>query len=349
MRKKSFTRNRAVCKMLADFRSNGEKISSEKSRNKFMSSAERQRQAVTSREIINETLPSLSLPKRILTSLALASRSAPTAVENLVSRFVIKELYLYDLMKKASSLGLSPKVKFGADQSRLSIVFDDGYLRNTIVNLRRDGSDLHVFSQILLEREYEPLVELIKKKERLENIRFIVDAGANVGLTTVYLKKFFPPAAVISIEPDAANFRVLTENVRVNRLSAVNLLNAGLWQKETRLEIDRNFRDHLEWSVTLQEKSESEASARAVQGISLAALKKKFDFPRIDILKIDIEGGERFLFADEATAAQTLESVRYLALEIHDEFGIRPQIEDFLKKNGFSFFEVAETVFAHRN
>jgi len=314
-----------------------------------MSLVKQPNQNPSRREIIGETFSALSLPKKILTYAALFSRSLTEAFQSRVNRFAVKELYIYDLMKKAVAQGLSPKITFGRDKTRLSLAFGSGYLQKTTINLRRDGSDLHVFAQILLEREYEPLIKLIQKKTLSEEIEFIVDAGANIGLTTVYLKKFFPQAKVITVEPDAGNFALLTENVKANRLEAVNSLNAGLWQREARLEIDRNFRDHLEWSMTLQEKPDTDTEPGAVQGLSLSHIRKKFDFPRIDILKIDIEGGERFLFADDATAARTLEEVRFLALEIHDEFEIRPKIENMLTRNGFSFFEVGETVFAYRN
>jgi FkbM family methyltransferase len=41
----------------------------------------------------------------------------------------------------------------------------------------------------------------------------IIDAGANIGLATLWFKAQYPKATIISIEPDAENFAVLKENV----------------------------------------------------------------------------------------------------------------------------------------
>jgi hypothetical protein len=44
--------------------------------------------------------------------------------------------------------------------------------------------------------------------------RVILDAGANIGLTSVYFAKKYPHARIVAIEPEASNFDVLTRNVR---------------------------------------------------------------------------------------------------------------------------------------
>lgn len=312
-------------------------------------SERRQNQTFSNREVMSEAFLSFSSWKKILTSLALLSRSISHSVQTHINRLSAKELYFYDLIKKAFTLGLNPKIEFDEKGSRLKITFEGGYLQNAQVNLRSEGSDLQTFSQILLEQEYQPLIKLVGQRMPLEKIEYIVDAGANIGLTTVYLKRFFSQAKVVAIEPDNENFSMLSRNVESNKLNNVHLLEAGLWDKESSLEISRNFRDSLDWSVTLEEKHESKNQPDAIQGLPLSSVKQKFGFPRIDILKIDIEGSERFLFADEATALRTLDGVRYLALEIHDEFDVRPKIERMLVQNNFSFFEAGETVFAHRN
>ena len=75
------------------------------------------------------------------------------------------------------------------------------------LSLRKTGSDWEVFSQIFMHNEYKPVCRAL----RLNNInpKLILDLGANIGLTTAYLKNIFPDCEVISVEPDQSNFKQL--------------------------------------------------------------------------------------------------------------------------------------------
>src|SRR5688572_2905418 len=73
--------------------------------------------------------------------------------------------------------------------------------------LRWNSSDFAVFEQVIVKGEYFPIVELVDKYKL--NIRSIVDAGGNVGCTTIFLKRYFPEAQILTIEPDAKNFESL--------------------------------------------------------------------------------------------------------------------------------------------
>src|SRR5262245_15773023 len=66
------------------------------------------------------------------------------------------------------------------------------------VTLRTHTSDLLVFEQVLYREEYAPL-------KGLGEPRLILDCGANVGYTSVYLLNHYPHARLIAIEPDAGN------------------------------------------------------------------------------------------------------------------------------------------------
>ena len=60
-----------------------------------------------------------------------------------------------------------------------------------------------------------------------------------------------------------------------------------------------------------------------------------YGFRQIDLLKIDIEGAEQQIFNDEPHLAQFLPSVRFLILEVHDEFIDSQNICNIL--SGFHF------------
>ena len=76
----------------------------------------------------------------------------------------------------------------------------------------------------------------------------------------------------------------------------------------------------------------------------------KYKIGVVDLLKIDIEGAERFIFEDDALVAAFLGRTRFIVIEIHDEFNVRERICRCLAVNGFEYFDVGElTIGENRN
>jgi len=52
----------------------------------------------------------------------------------------------------------------------------------------------------------------------------IIDAGGNIGLAAFWFARAFPQACIVSVEPDAANFAILSRNLAVfgNRVVPVH-------------------------------------------------------------------------------------------------------------------------------
>lgn len=69
---------------------------------------------------------------------------------------------------------------------------------------------------------------------------------------------------------------------------------------------------------------------------------------KIDLLKIDIEGAERYLFETNTLADQILDNTRVLVIEIHDEFDVRKTIEEHLTRHGFTYFNHGDITIATR-
>src|ERR1017187_2587488 len=59
----------------------------------------------------------------------------------------------------------------------------------------------------------------------------VVDAGANIGLASLYFHLLYPECRVVAFEPDVAAFSALRQNVQANGLN-VQCVNAGLWALE---------------------------------------------------------------------------------------------------------------------
>lgn len=207
---------------------------------------------------------------------------------------------------------------------------------------KKNSSDIQVFAQVFDKKEYEALVKKILTSAKDPDIRFIIDAGANVGFTSLYLQQFFPEAFYLVIEPDEKNFEQLQKNFKLNKLENAEMYLSGLWSSDGWLKINKDAFGGKEWGYYVT----ASDSPTNLKGISLPTLLSKTDFPFIDILKIDIEGGEKELFRKEEIITPILQKTRFIAIEIHDHVADRQHILAILKKNNFRWFDHEELTIA---
>lgn len=212
----------------------------------------------------------------------------------------------------------------------------------TLKTRKRPSSDLEVFSQIYRYLEYEPLVKIFKENFPESHSLKIIDAGSNIGLTTVFLSKFFPGASFIAVEPDSENFEVMATNFDLNHIDSVQKIKGGVWSRNAYLKIVTDFRDQKHWSIRVEETDE----ATALQAFSINALLEINNWQQIDILKIDIEGSEKELFVGQNSDLSFLNTTKCLAIEIHDEFNCREAIYQILHENNFKFVNSGELTIA---
>ncbi|MCF6129923.1 FkbM family methyltransferase [Flavobacterium sp. AS60] len=206
----------------------------------------------------------------------------------------------------------------------------------TIKLRKRPSSDLNVFAQIYQYDEYKPLVAVFKKNFPDDLSLNIIDAGCNIGLTSVYLSKYFPNSNFIIIEPDSSNFESIGDNFEMNDITTAIKIKGGLWSKNTNLKLVNDFRDQNDWSYRVEETNEE----TDLKAYSIPFLMKEYNFDVVDILKIDIEGSEKELFSNGDISF--LEKTKCVAIEIHDEFDCREMIYAILKKYNFEYFETGD-------
>jgi FkbM family methyltransferase len=173
---------------------------------------------------------------------------------------------------------------------------------------RPGTSDLEVFDQIFVEREYSCL-------DDLEHVGLIVDCGANVGFSAAYLLSRFPGSRLIAIEPDPGNYEVLRANLAPYGRSAT-LVRAAVWSHPTGLtSSSAPYRDGKEWSHQVRECLPGEDAD--VTAIDVGSILRQFPGERISILKMDIEGAEGIVFG--ANDRSWIDLVDNIAIELHDD------------------------------
>lgn len=202
--------------------------------------------------------------------------------------------------------------------------------------LRPHTSDFYTFKQVFVERQYDIPIPFVPKR--------IIDAGANIGLSSIYFSYRFPQARIIAIEPSKENFEILQRNLQ--DLAQVELLCMGLWNKETRLQII----DMKSSKDSFMVKEVSSSAEHGIPAISVRAIMKRYGFDSIDILKIDIEGSEKEVF--EENYESWLPKTKMLLIEIHDfmKDGCATSIFRAISKYNFSFSMKHENlIFLNKN
>jgi FkbM family methyltransferase len=143
----------------------------------------------------------------------------------------------------------------------------------------------------------------------------ILDLGANIGLTTIFLGRTFPAARMACIEPVPENMRLLKENLSLNGIDA-EVFSAAIDIEDGTTAMQRDAFDHkhrIALATDLPSDSRFDVSA-----ISMSTVLRRLGWGRIGLLKIDIEGHEEVLLSERC---EWLNLVDAICLEFHHEDG----------------------------
>lgn len=142
----------------------------------------------------------------------------------------------------------------------------------------------------------------------------IIDAGAHIGLTTLYFKSLYPAAKIIAIEPNPTLFALLEKNVWENQLEDVTLINGALSDTSGTAAFFVDATTNEWWSTGSFTKGawtkQQVSDAIEVQTLTLAECITQ----PIDLLKLDIEGAEQRVLE---ASREALPLVQQMIMEYH--------------------------------
>ncbi len=206
------------------------------------------------------------------------------------------------------------------------------------IQLRLPGADAYTYEQIFFDEEYKFKVE--------DEPKTIVDAGANIGLTAIYLANKYPNAKIIAIEPEDSNFELLCKNVA--NYTNITPLHAALWHKNEKINlVDPGLG---EWGFMTEEQDAAEKIAadtrHEVDAMTVDKIMEKFNLDKIDILKVDIEGAEKEVFEDTSAWINKVDAI---IAELHERMKTGANRSFYNGSNGFSLeWQRGENVFLSR-
>jgi len=171
--------------------------------------------------------------------------------------------------------------------------------------LRTATSDSQVFHQHFIAEEMGFPVS--------HTPEYILDGGANIGLASLFLATRFPGARIAAVEPEGGNFELLCRNT--SAYPNITPINAAIWSSDRSLYVHEGD-DAGAWSYRVS--STTNAESPVVDGVTIPTLLRRLEWPKFDLIKLDIEGGEKEVFGSGPTGWLAQTSI--LAIEFHDRF-----------------------------
>lgn len=201
------------------------------------------------------------------------------------------------------------------------------------------GKQLYFYSPTeLLHGLHEIFIEEIYL-QKLKTQPYIIDCGANIGLSIIYMKKLFPDAEIVAFEPDEVNFELLEKNINSFGYSNVSLKKEAVWIEDTTL--------HFSNAGSMASKIVSETNDNSTKPTKAVRL-KNFLTKEIDFLKIDIEGAECEVVND---ITDKLYLIKNMFVEYHGTFSETNkliQLFNIIKNAGFSLYiKEAANIYMH--
>lgn len=165
----------------------------------------------------------------------------------------------------------------------------------------------------------------------------IIDAGAHLGLATLYFKNLYPTAKILAFEPNPTLYKLLEENIAANQLENIAAYQVALDKHIGQKDF---FVDATDWqwysagSFTPGAWNQTQKNQNSFKVQTARLGNYLADLPRVDLLKLDIEGSEMTVLL---SIRDQLDKVRNIILEFHPLPGQKlDQLISFLEKRGFA-------------
>ncbi len=191
---------------------------------------------------------------------------------------------------------------------------------------RLNRGDIQSVREVWLDEVYKLPVQARTK--------ILVDLGANIGLTSLWFAKRYGFTKIIAVEPSPANARLARENLDNNGVSA-QVIEAAVGPLDGTAFFEDSASSNLGRVTT---------TGRPVTLLSMATILSKLgDTAIVDLVKLDIEGGEEPLLSGDLA---WLERVQSIIAEFHPDIIDYPKVVQSICNMGFRYFRAGS---AHKD
>jgi FkbM family methyltransferase len=186
------------------------------------------------------------------------------------------------------------------------------------VTYRLNRGDIQTIREVWIDETYRLPVPL-------DGTETVVDLGANIGLSSIYLAGRSGCKRLLAVEPDAENLRLAEANFRANGTPG-ELVPAAVGPDDGKGFFSPARESNL---------GHVGDSGVPVEIVSMSSLLARLpDGAMADLVKLDIEGGEQALLDGDRS---WLRRVRALMVEFHPEVVEMDRLIELVKAEGFRF------------
>lgn len=182
---------------------------------------------------------------------------------------------------------------------------------NLSFKYKRPYEILHTYKELFEDEIY--------RFQSLTPHPYIIDCGANIGMSVLYFKALYPQSHVLAFEPDEDNCVLLNENITLNNLTDVTVEQSAVWTKDETL--------YFSSAGSQASRLATEGEQTNVVEVKAVRLATVLSQQPTDLLKIDIEGAELDVMRDCATE---LKNVRNVFVEYHGKSGETKKLQELL-------------------
>jgi len=156
----------------------------------------------------------------------------------------------------------------------------------------------------------------------------IVDLGANVGYTMAHFASLYPTSRIFGVEMNYENFLLAKKNLAPLEKQC-KIIHAAIWFENGQV----SYGGDAEWGYSIvRQEGESKKEVRTVGARTIDSILEENNLKKVDYLKMDIEGAEKFVLQHPHKWISQIESMK---IEIHPPATIE-ECKKILVNHGFS-------------
>jgi FkbM family methyltransferase len=170
---------------------------------------------------------------------------------------------------------------------------------------------------------YDTYKEVFKERmyefKSTDSEPYIIDCGANMGLSVLYFAQTYPGAQIVAFEPEPPIYELLLRNIQRYELKNITVFKKALWNERTTLE----FFTDTGMGGSVENKFSGQVPVKVETELLSSFITKPVDF-----LKIDIEGAELTVLKE---CSSKLHLVRRIFVEYHSYVNKPQQLPELLQ------------------
>ena len=197
---------------------------------------------------------------------------------------------------------------------------------------------------LFLTGMFEPN-EFVWLERTLKPGMVMIDVGANMGLYTLFAARCVGQSgSILAVEPSSREFQRLQMNMRLNRLANIHAVQAAAYNHAGEADLRVAAVQNAGHNTLGQFGYEGVDTARfeRVHLICLDDLIHQSNLLRVDVVKIDTEGAERFVLEGAQATIQRFHPLFLIELSdrmLQHQSSDTAQIVAFFKQHGYTLYE----------